>query len=228
MNKNIKSLFLKDILLFKNYRKTYILTTIIFSTILLSRALYGDVSYIGTLLFMLVFGTNSISTFSYDEMAKSERYLMGLTINRKEMVKEKYLFSIFVSLVATLVGVIISLSATIIMFHRIPNLYYFFLFVLYAYLAVSFLVITDIPCIYKWGVEKGRMQAIIIPVIMTMLLMFIGIIVYYILKYYSVFDQKAIMSFFRTFSYPIGIVLIIILYYVSYRVSYNIFKKKDL
>ena len=228
MNKNIKSLFLKDILLFKNYRKTYILTTIIFSTILFSRALYGDVSYIGTLLFMLVFGTNSISTFSYDEMAKSERYLMGLTINRKEMVKEKYLFSIFVSLVATLAGVIISLSATIIMFHRIPNLYYFFLFALYAYLAVSFLVITDIPCIYKWGVEKGRMQAIIIPVIMTMLLMFIGIIVYYILKYYSVFDQKAIMSFFRTFSYPIGIVLIIILNYVSYRVSYNIFKKKDL
>ena len=168
MSKNIKSLFIKDLLLFNTYRKTYLLTTIIFSTILFSRALYGDVSYIGTLLFMLVFGTNSISTFSYDEMAKSERYLLGLTISRKEMVQEKYIFSIFVSLSATIVGIVISLLATILMFGKLPNLYYYFMFVLYAYLAISFLIITDVPCIYKWGVEKGRMQAIVIPVIMTM------------------------------------------------------------
>ena len=228
MSKNIKSLFIKDLLLFKTYRKTYLLTTIIFSTILFSRALYGDVSYIGTLLFMLVFGTNSISTFSYDEMAKSERYLLGLTISRKEMVQEKYMFSIFVSLSATIVGIVISLLATLLMFGKLPNLYYYFMFVLYAYLAISFLIITDVPCIYKWGVEKGRMQAIVIPVIMTMFIMLIGMIVYYILNYYAIFDKDAIMNFLNTFSYTIAIFLIIIFYYVSYRISYSIFKKKDL
>jgi hypothetical protein len=228
MNKNIKSLFLKDLFLFKNYKKTYIFTTLVFAIILFSRAIYGDVTYVGTLLFMLVFGTNSISTFSYDEMAKTERYLIGLTIKRKEMVRAKYLFSIFVSLFATLVGMIISFLATIIMFGEIPNLYFYFLFVLYAYLAISFLITTDVPCIYKWGTEKGRMQAIIIPIILTMILMLIGMVIYAILKYYAIFDRQAILKFLHTFAYPIPIILIIVMYYISYRISLKIFIKKDL
>ena len=228
MNKNIKSLFLKDVYLFKNYKKTYIFTTFVFAIILFSRAVYGDVTYIGTLLFMLVFGTNSISTFSYDEMAKTERYLIGLTITRKEMVRAKYLFAIFVSLVATIVGMIVSFLATIIMFGKIPNLYFYFLFVLYAYLAISFLITTDVPCIYKWGTEKGRMQAIIIPIILTMILMLIGMIIYAVLKYYAIFDRQAVLKFLHNFAYPIPIILIIIMYYISYKISLRVFIKKDL
>jgi len=228
VNKNIKSLFLKDVYLFKNYKKTYIFTTFVFAIILFSRAVYGDVTYIGTLLFMLVFGTNSISTFSYDEMAKTERYLIGLTITRKEMVRAKYLFAIFVSLVATIVGMIVSFLATIIMFGKIPNLYFYFLFVLYAYLAISFLITTDVPCIYKWGTEKGRMQAIIIPIILTMILMLIGMIIYAVLKYYAIFDRQAVLKFLHNFAYPIPIILIIIMYYISYKISLRVFIKKDL
>ena len=162
MSRNVESLIIKDLLLFKNYRKTYLFTTAVFTIVLFSRAYYGDVLSTGTLLFMLVFGTNSISTFSYDEMAKSERYLLGLTVTRKEMVQAKYLFSIFVSLSATVVGFLLSALAMVIMKGDAPNMTNYLIFVLYAYMIVSFLIITDVPCIYKWGVERGRSQVYIV------------------------------------------------------------------
>lgn len=228
MRRNIESLILKDFLLFKNYRKTYLFTTFVFAIILFSRARYSDVMYTGTLLFMLVFGTNSISTFSYDEMAKSERYLLGLTVTRKEMVQAKYIFSIIISLGATVVGFIISALATVILKADPPNMHTYFAFVLYAYLAISFLIITDVPCIYKWGVEKGRMQAIVIPVIATMLLMLIMMIVYAILNYYAIFNKEAILKFLKDYLLVIPVISIIIFYYLSYRISLAIFKKKDI
>ena len=39
-------------------------------------------------------GMISLSTFSYDEMSKSNKYILTLPTNRKEIIKSKYILAI--------------------------------------------------------------------------------------------------------------------------------------
>ena len=52
----------------------------------------------------------SLATFSYDEMAKSNKYILTLPTNRKEIVKEKFILAIG----STILGGILGLTLTII------------------------------------------------------------------------------------------------------------------
>ena len=40
----------------------------------------------------------SLSTFSYDEISKSNKYILTLPTDRKELVKEKYILAIVATL----------------------------------------------------------------------------------------------------------------------------------
>ena len=53
-------------------------------------------------------GMIALSTFSYDELAKSNEYVLSLPVNKKEIVVEKYILVISMALIGGIVGFIIT------------------------------------------------------------------------------------------------------------------------
>ncbi len=78
----------------------------------------------------------------------------------------------------------------------------------------------QIPSIYKWGAEKGRIQMFII--IFLIIIITAGI-VYVILKTGFNINLIDINNFLNKFGIPIFLISLIIMYYVSYKISYKIF-----
>ena len=221
----MKGLFVKDTLIFSNYKKNIIFTTIIFVVLIFLASIDRSMLTYGTLIFVLMFGMNSISTFSYDEATNTDEYLLSMGISRKDIVKSKYLMALFTLTSSILVGFVISLIASILVRANIEGVYDSIKNILMAFTGVSFLMCSDIPCIYKWGVEKGRMQAVIVPVILLFILGFIIFTLFIIspslyLKIMNVSLDKIIL--------PLLILLNIVIYFVSYKISYYIFERKDL
>lgn len=224
MNK-IKGLLLKDLLIFKNYKKNFIISTIIYISIIFMSATEYNMLFYGTGFFLFVYGLNSISTFSYDEIDETDKYLLSLTLDRKDIVKSKYIFAFLNSFIVTIFGFIISVIASLITKGQLIDTEESIRNIFFMFTAISFLVCADVPCIYKWGVEKGRMQAIIVPVLMILIFGIIGIILVYL---FPVLISKKAITTFLIFSNLICAILNIIMYLISYKISLTIFNKKDL
>ena len=88
----IKGLLLKDLYVFRNFKGNIIFSIIMFIILIAIGSIQNDIFTIGSILFLIFFGMNSISSFSYDENADSDKYLLSLPITRKELVLSKYLF----------------------------------------------------------------------------------------------------------------------------------------
>ena len=89
----IKGLMLKDLYVFKNYKKNIYFSIIVFAFIIAMASVRINVLVYGSIIFLFFFGMNSISTFSYDENSEIDKYLLSLPITRKEIVFSKYLFT---------------------------------------------------------------------------------------------------------------------------------------
>ena len=83
----IKGLLKKDLYNLASY-KTPLIMTVLFC----SMAIIGtEAIYWGSVVAGVIVGMISLSTFSYDEMAKSNRYVLTLPVTRKEIVLENIL-----------------------------------------------------------------------------------------------------------------------------------------
>ena len=224
MNK-IKGLLLKDLLIFKNFKKNIIISTLVYVSIIFMSSTEYNMLFYGTAFFLFVFGLNSISTFSYDEIDQTDKYLLSLTVSRKDIVLSKYIFAFLNSFIVTIFGFLISSLSSIITTGTLVDLENCIRNIILMFTGVSFFVCADIPCIYKWGVEKGRMQAVIVPVFMILIF---GIIGAFIVFFNPFLASKRMINIYLIFSNLICIVANIIFYFISYKISLRIFNKKDL
>ncbi len=223
--KTIKGLMLKDLYVFKNYRGNIIFSFIMFVFLITLAAFRMDVVAGGGIVFLIFFGMNSISSFSYDENALADKYLLSLPISRKDIVWGKYLFTFLNSLLSILVGVGISLIITWLVRGNVTNLGDALRLCFIAFTSVSFLMCADIPCIYKWGVEKGRMQSVLVPVLLIFVLGILGSLILLLFPaLYNLLDLEALFYV----SPIICLMLNILFYYISFQISYHIFKNKEL
>lgn len=217
----IKGLLQKDYLLLKSYSKNLVVCLAIFVALIVSQSYDDGMSSIGAVMIMLVFSMLVLSTFSYDEKSKADRYLLTLPISRKEIVIEKYILSLLSLIVGTLVGSMISLGLIYFLLGEIPDIEENLSMILGGMVGVALIQGIQLPCIYKWGAEKGRIQIYIIG----MVIFVIGILL-------STFapELKLSHSFLLTLSKFIPVIcigLIAIIYYISYKISYKIYKKKE-
>lgn len=174
-------------------------------------------------------GMIALSTFSYDELAKSNEYVLSLPVNKKEIVVEKYILVISMALIGEIVGFIITpIFANILNNIRADNIinvdYNSLLYsTLGGMFGISLILAIQIPSIYKWGAEKGRIQMFILFFIIILLTLGIA----YLAPNLGInINEEAINSFFQRFGILIVVCLLIIMYYISYRISYKIFKNK--
>ena len=175
-------------------------------------------------------GMIALSTFSYDELAKSDEYVLSLPVNKKEIVLEKYILVISMALIGGIIGFIITPIFTNILNNVRPenNIHIDYNSLIFTTMGgifgISLILAIQIPSIYKWGAEKGRIQMFILFFIIILLALGIA----YIVTNLGInINEEAINSFFQRFGILIVVCLLILMYYISYRISYKIFRNKE-
>lgn len=219
----IKGLLLKDLYVFRNFKGNIIFSLFMFIFLIFIGSIRMDMFTVGSILFLIFFGMNSISSFSYDENADSDKYLLSLPITRKEVVLSKYLFVFLNSFISLMTGIIVSFIITLLVRGKIDNIGDSLRICILAFTSVSFLMCSNVPCIYKWGVEKGRMQSVIIPALFIFVL---GIFGSLLLVLFPQIYLSVNLEYLFNISPYICLVLNIVFYVISYLISFKIFLKK--
>ena len=219
----IKGLIIKDILQLKSYKKTLIIFIIIFTLTSISGE--SKTESILALMLTLGFGMFSMASFNYDEFNKADRYILTLPLTKKEVVLSKYIFVISSTIIGSIIGIILSYIVTFLINKQVPNIEELISVGLGGILGIGFIEGIQIPCVYKWGAEKGRIQMVIVTAIVAFLaggILFIG------KKLNINLPVTNILNTLNTFLPLIFIGLTIIIYYISYKVAYKIYANKEL
>ena len=222
----IKGLLKKDLYNLSSYKTTLIII-ILFCAI----AIIGtDAINIAPTVICAIVGMISLSTFSYDEISKSNKYILTLPTNRKEIVKEKYILAIGATILGGLLGILLTIIVVNIMNYLRPeniiNIDYETLITtaIGGIFCISLLQSIQIPSIFKWGAEKGRIQMFIS---LFIIIAVIGGIYFLITKSNINVNIEMLGDFINKFGIIILIALMIVMYFVSYKIAYKIYKNKE-
>lgn len=144
-------LIAKDFLVMRKSIRTYILF-LLFYFVMTALGIF-PVSFV-TSMVQLIIMMLPLSAFSYDELAKWDRYAFSLPLGRRAVVGARYLFALLLSLFAALFGLVSCLILSV--FFHDPNLVENCLTVTVS-LALG-LLYCDIllPLTYKLGPERAR------------------------------------------------------------------------
>ena len=222
----IKGLLKKDLYNLSSY-KASLIVIILFCGI----AIIGTESInLAPIIIGVIVGMISLSTFSYDEISKSNRYILTLPTNRKEIVAEKYILAIGATIIGGIIGFILTVIVVNIMNNVRPeniiNLDYESLItsVIGGIWGISLLQAIQIPSVFKWGAEKGRIQMFIS---LFIIIAVIGGIYFLITKFNININIEMLSDFINKFGLIILIALMIIMYFVSYKIAYKIYRNKE-
>lgn len=219
----IKGLIIKDILQLKNYRKTLVVFILIFMLVSIS-----EIDGIGNMLALmltLAFAMFSMASFNYDELNKTDRYILTLPITRRQVVLSKYIFVIYSTLIGSIIGTVIGFILTSLVNKQISNIGEIITIGLGGMMGIGLIEAIQIPCIYKWGAEKGRIQMVLITALVIALT---GVIEFIVKKVNIQFPVNNFFDIFNKFLPVIFIVTTIIIYYISFKIAYKIYNKKEI
>ena len=222
----IKGLLKKDLYNLATYKASLIIII-----------LFCGIAIIGTesvqfapIIICTIVGMISLSTFNYDEIAKSDKYILTLPTNRKEIVKEKFILAIG----ATILGGLLGLFLTIIVVNvlnsirpdNVINLDYESLIAttIGGMWGISLIQAIQIPSIFKWGAEKGRIQMF---VLLFVIVAVVAGITFLIMQTNFHIDVEMLKNVLHQFGFIILVLTMVIMYYISYKISYKIYRNKE-
>lgn len=222
----IKGLLKKDLYNLATYKASLIIII-----------LFCGIAIIGTesvqfapIIICTIVGMISLSTFNYDEIAKSNKYILTLPTNRKEIVKEKFILAIG----ATILGGLLGLFLTIIVVNvlnsirpdNVINLDYESLIAttIGGMWGISLIQAIQIPSIFKWGAEKGRIQMF---VLLFVIVAVVAGITFLIMQTNFHIDVEMLKNVLHQFGFIILVLTMVIMYYISYKISYKIYRNKE-
>lgn len=219
MNK-IKGLLTKDILELKAYKKNFILSICIYIALIIMNSDNNEFIIIGTSMIMFLFCIYSLATFSYDEKSLSDRYILSLPVTKKDIVLSKYILVISSVLLGLITGILVNIIFYVTKIYKIPNLDECFSSLLGIIYVFSLIHGIQIPCIYKYGAEKGRMQIYLIMIVLFAIIGGLSILFPNI----NLNGIDSVLSFL-----PVIVILLTILnYYISYKISIKLFEKREM
>lgn len=158
----MKGLIAKDFLNLKRYSFTLILILLLYGAIFLPMENGGFAAVATVLCTMMV-----ITTLSYDEMAKWDKYVLTMSITRQQLVLGKYAVMLILAALGCLVGCVAIGIQGIIRGQWDPGA----LFMQAGLFCSASLVLGSIllPLLYKFGAEKGRLLLLAVVLIPTVL-----------------------------------------------------------
>ena len=222
----IKGLLKKDLYNLASY-KTSLIIIVLFCGI----AIIGtDAIYWGSVIIGIIVGMISLSTFSYDETSKSNKYILTLPVSRKEIVLEKYILAIGATILGGILGFVLTLLVGNVMNYLRPNdlidinIDTLLTTSIGGMFGISLIQSIQIPSIFKWGAEKGRIQMFIV----LFLLILIGAGVSFLIQQSGLsVDIETLESVLNNVGLIALIVVSLLMYFISYKISYKIYKNKE-
>ena len=222
----IKGLIKKDL-----YNLAVYKTSMIIMVLFCGIAIIGSkaVTY-GPIIICTMVGMIALSTFNYDEIAKSNKYILTLPTNRKEIVKSKFILSIGSAIVGGIIGIIITILVTNIMNYIKPedmiNIDYKGLLVstIGGMFGIALIQSIQIPSIYKWGAEKGRIQMFILVLGIVVI---VSGIAFLLIKMNININIEIIENILNNYGMFFLIAVIVLMYFISYKISCEIYSKKE-
>jgi len=207
-------LLLKDFYALRQYGKNMLLMLVLFAVI--SAGLDNPATFFEG-FFILMSMMITITSFSYDALAKWDRYALSLPVTRKEIVAGKYLLSIILCLIAAILSFLISLVVLKISpvegFGMAEHLYAIGAIICAALFFAGILL----PLTFQFGVEKSRIFLLAIfaaPTAAVIALDKIGI---------QMPTEASLNAFAKLLPF-----LIILFYLLSYLLSVRIYSAKEL
>lgn len=219
INRQIQGLVLKDLLNLSHYKFSLIISLVM---VIIFASTNPELAPI---LMLTMLGMMGLSTFNYDELSKSDAFILSMPTTKKEVVRAKYLLLILM----LGVGVIISILLACIIQNVILKMNYSIQDILINVLAglfgISLVSCIQIPSIYKYGSEKGRIQMFILVIMVFALLGGLGFL---ITKTISNLPIGGFLYQVKSWLPIIFIIFIVWGYYGSYRLSMKIYLKKEI
>lgn len=184
---------------------------------------YGIMAFQGQmdLSFLLPFMSVMImiSTFSYDNYNKWDAYAITLPDGRKNSVKAKYVATILLIIITT---IIVTLLSIIIAYYRTNSVDFenTFSIIIGNVFATTLLQAFMYPSIYKFGVEKARIGLFIVIFGIAI----IGSILAKFFNFEALFQVLDALNNYWMIIFPI---IMLVILYISYKISESIYKKKE-
>ena len=222
----MKGLIIKDLLNLSSYK-----TTLFLILIFCSMGMIGTdaVNFAPTFITVMI-GMIVLSTFNYDEASHAEKYILALPLTRKEIVRSKYVLAIVGNILGSIIGILLTIIIVNVMNMIRPEdlirLDYQGLFVIgiSGIFGVALIQAIQIPSVYRFGAEKGRIQMFLFIFLLVFIIVGGGFL---ITKIGFDINMEEVNRFMNRFGIPVLILVSAFLYYISYRISYKIFKKKE-
>ena len=222
----MKGLIIKDLLNLSSYK-----TTLFLILIFCSMGMIGTdaVNFAPTFITVMI-GMIVLSTFNYDEASHAEKYIVALPLTRKEIVMSKYILAIVGNILGGIIGIILTIIIVNVMNVIKPDdlirLDYqgLLVTVISGILGVALIQAIQIPSVYRFGAEKGRIQMFLLIFLLVLMIAGVGFL---ITKVGFDIDINEINHFMNRFGIPILLLVSAVLYYISYQISYKIYKKKE-
>lgn len=226
-NPKIQGLLTKDMLHLKRFRR--ILASLILLFTIAAILQYTTIRSIWLVCLLPVIvtvgaGFFALSSFNHDENEKTDIYVKSLPLTAKEIVWSKYIFVIFLTVVGALIGLLLT-SFIFTFFSRIAittDFLDFLILSIASTFCVSLLESIQIPCIYKFGAEKAKMQiySIIVALVVIVVLLVSGIFYW--------LDKLSLDIYSIAFFIPLILIgLTAIVYNFSYKISCKIYEKQE-
>ena len=220
----MKGLLIKDILNIKNYMKQLSLVLIFF---IAYGVFFKNGIFVGSMItFML--SMQVITTMSYDEYAKWDKYALTMNINRNDIVLSKYIFFIILVLIGSMFGIISSLFINTIVDVNVGIGQILIPSIIIPTVIVSsicsILFSIVLPIMFKIGVEKAR--------VFMMAIFFIPAIIVFVFfkimeKNNIAMPDEATLEMILKFGVVGLIILAILIIFISYKISISIYNKKE-
>lgn len=220
----MKGLFYKELYTLSSYKKTIVVFFLIFIFVAFLNKAYVMLPIMMALPAMMA----TVATFSYDELARWDRFALTLPIGRHDLVRGKYYFFLVLVLGCLLFGFLLTMVFQVVMNGAIQwedlvgSL-------VGAIIGVIGCTCIQIPLIYRYGVEKARIGLFV-------LVGFFGILLFGVISLFRYFHIHLFELFYQlTWSTMTVVVvvfaalfLLMLALFVSYRVSCHFFDKREL
>ncbi len=174
-----------------------------------------DISFILPFMSVMIM----ISSFSYDNYNNWDAYAITFPDGRKNGVKSKYITTILMVLVVSLITLILSFLISYVTTKSIN--YGETLVTMLGTIFGTLLVLTIMyPIIYKLGVEKARMAIFLIV---------FGIVIIggFLVQYIDLSVITKSLAFLENYLGLILIIITILMVYISYKIALHIVMKKE-
>lgn len=215
----MKGLIIKDLLQLKVYKKNMIISILLYSFIIYINMIDNQGETMGETFIMFLFSSYAMATINLDEKNNSDKYALSLPVTKKELLLSKYILGVSSILIGAILGLVIECIVGYVCYKTFILSKSLLYPVLLIVLAISLMQAVQLPCAYKFGSEKGRLQTYLYVLALIVLVSIISQI-----EFNITLPNLNILEKFI----PIIMVLVMFtIYFVSYKISYKILKNKD-